>query len=172
MKKILSQTERFEQHKTLTASHVRKMAGTSKRPKGKPRYIEISHSPASEEKYKIQVTCVPSCLGKGFIWFFICPVTAKRCRKLHLIDGLYQHRSAIKSYYYAINPLPYINREYYKLCLQIQGKIDAERQMSEPQFKTHYAGKPTKRYLKCLKQIKNAGDFTMSGLINGSYDKM
>jgi hypothetical protein len=44
-------------------------------------------------KYDIQLTSIPSNLGKGSIWFFICPLKLKRCSKLHLINGSFMHRS-------------------------------------------------------------------------------
>jgi len=39
--------------------------------------------------YKIQLVCAPSNLGKGVVWFFVCPLTGKRCRKLYLANSFF-----------------------------------------------------------------------------------
>lgn len=45
-------------------------------------------------KYEVRLTSVPSNLGNGLIWYFICPITNKRCRKLYLIGKYFFHREA------------------------------------------------------------------------------
>ena len=49
---------------------------------------------------KRQLTSIPSNLGKGVVWYFICPFTWKRCRKLYLLDERFMHRSALPSEMY------------------------------------------------------------------------
>lgn len=51
--------------------------------------------------YVVPLVTIPSNLGKGKVWYFICPFTNKRCRKLHLIDCHFIHRSAVPSGVYA-----------------------------------------------------------------------
>jgi len=50
--------------------------------------------------YSVQLVSIPSNLGKGVVWFFICPRTGKRCRKLHCADTYFYHRSAFRGYFY------------------------------------------------------------------------
>ena len=52
------------------------------------------------------------------------------------------------------------HREFHKICLRIQGAIDAEKQMSDKRLKTQ-CRKATKRYLKRLKKIEQSAGFTM-----------
>ncbi len=50
-------------------------------------------------RYKIPLVSIPSNLGKGIIWYFICPKTQKRCRKLHLVGSYFYHRTAFNCLY-------------------------------------------------------------------------
>jgi hypothetical protein len=42
----------------------------------------------------VQLVSAPSNLGKGFVWYFVCPRPGKRCRKLYLADTYFYHREA------------------------------------------------------------------------------
>lgn len=50
--------------------------------------------------YRVQLVSVPSNLGKGVVWYFICPKTNKRCRKLYLVNTYFYHRSAFNGCMY------------------------------------------------------------------------
>jgi len=43
--------------------------------------------------YKVDLVNVPSNIGKGVVWFFVCPMTGKKCRKLYLVDTYFTSRS-------------------------------------------------------------------------------
>ena len=46
-------------------------------------YIELDYKYRDEPRnYKVYLTSTPSNLNRGEIWYFICPQTKKRCRKL------------------------------------------------------------------------------------------
>ena len=60
--------------------------------------------------------------------------------------------------------------KFNKLLIIKQGQIDAQKMIDKKYFKKYYAGKPTKRYLKCLKQIEAAGGISMLGIVNGNYN--
>jgi len=96
---------------------------------------------------------VPSNLGKGDFWYFPCPVTRKRCRKLYLGCGKFHQREAFIGCFYEKQ----VQSKYYKYLGNIIGKeFEADRayeEMQEPYFKKYYNGKPTKRYLRLLKKI-------------------
>jgi hypothetical protein len=58
-------------------------------------YLELDYKcNETPINYRVQLVSIPSNLGKGVVWFFICPRTGKRCRKLHLADIYFYHRSA------------------------------------------------------------------------------
>ena len=62
------------------------------------QYLYLSYNcNDNSHYYKILLTSIPSNLGKGVVWYFICPFTWKRCRKLHLLDERFMHRSALPS---------------------------------------------------------------------------
>ena len=52
--------------------------------KNKPESIDISYAYKGGEQIKqvIQISYLNTNLGKGFLYFFICPYTGKRCRKM------------------------------------------------------------------------------------------
>ena len=66
-------------------------------------YIKVNYKcNETDYNYKIQLVSIPSNLGKGIIYYFICPYTGKRCRKLHLINESFMHRSNLPSGMYSI----------------------------------------------------------------------
>ena len=103
--------------------------------------------------YNISLTSTPSNLGIGEIWYFICPFTHKRCRKLHLISERFMHRSNLPSGMYSTQ----IQSKGWRLMDKVYGsyfKLDeVYEELYSKHFKTHYNGKPTKRYLKLIQQI-------------------
>jgi hypothetical protein len=119
-------------------------------------YIELSYSYQTQQrKSRVYLTATKSNLGKGVFYYFVCPHTGKRCRKLYAIGGYFYHRSAFKSAMYGCQTKSHEQRDFGKY-LQVLNVSDA---MQKPYFKTTYAGKPTKRYLKLaarLEQIYNA----------------
>lgn len=51
-------------------------------------------------RYTIQLTTIKSNLGKGLIWYFVCPITNKRCRILYQLQGRFLHREAFSNAMY------------------------------------------------------------------------
>ena len=107
-------------------------------------------------KYKVQLVSVPSNLGKGVIWYFVCPHTGKRCRKLYLADTYFYHREAFKGCMYEKQTQSKKSR-YLDKTLGAYFKTDQlYEQLYKKNFKKQYAGKPTKNYLKLTQQIQKA----------------
>ena len=120
-------------------------------------YIELNYKFNDDPRnYKIQLVSIPSNLGKGKIWYFLCPQTNKRCRKLYQIGGYFLHREAFNGIYYETQ----IKSKHYRQLEKTLGSwLITDKLYSElysKHFRTHYNGKPTKRYLKIMKQIKEA----------------
>lgn len=118
-------------------------------------YIELDYNFNDDPRnYKIQLVSMPSNLGKGKIWYFLCPHTNKRCRKLYQIVGYFLHREAFKGIFYESQ----VHSKYYRNMDKTLGaffKTDKlYTELYSKHFRTHYNGKPTKRYLKLMKQIK------------------
>jgi len=107
-------------------------------------------------KYKVQLISVPSNLGKGVVWYFVCPRTGKHCRKLYLADTYFYHREAFKGCMYEKQTQSKKSR-YLDKTIGAYFKTDQlYEQLCKKNFKKQYAGKPTKKYLKLTQQIQRA----------------
>lgn len=120
-------------------------------------YIELEYRcNEAPVKYRVQLVSVPSNLGKGVVWYFICPCTDKRCRKLYLTDTYFYHRSAFKGGMYKKQTQSKKQR-YFDKTLSLYFRSDELfEQLYKKHFKKLYAGKPTKKYLKLTQQIQKA----------------
>ncbi len=114
-------------------------------------YIELDYKYRDEPRnYKVYLTSTPSNLNRGEIWYFICPQTKKRCRKLYSIGGYFLHREAF-------NGCMYETQTQSKKYREIDKKFGAFfSELYQKNFKKTYAGKPTKKYLRIMKQIQKA----------------
>jgi len=111
-------------------------------------------------KYRVQLVSALSNLGKGLVWYFICPRTGKRCRKLYLADTYFYHRSAFRGCMYEKQTQSKKSRDLDKM-LGVYFKSDQLfEQLSKKHFKKQYSGKPTKKYLKLTKQIQKVESIT------------
>lgn len=120
-------------------------------------YIELAYRYKDKpRKYKVYLTSTPSNLNKGKIWYFICPQTKKRCRKLYSIGGYFLHREAFNGCMYEIQTQ---SKKYRRLDKTFGVYFRANQlfeQLYKKHFKKQYAGKPTKKYLRIMKQIQKA----------------
>jgi len=99
---------------------------------------------------------MPYNLGKGLIWYFLCPQTNKRCRKLYSIGGYFLHREAFSGCMYETQTQSKKHRQLDKSLGAFFKTDDLYSQLYQKHFKKTYAGKPTKKYLRILEQIKKA----------------
>jgi hypothetical protein len=120
-------------------------------------YIELDYKcNEAPIKYRVQLVSAPSNLGKGVVWFFVCPRTGKRCRKLYLADTYFYHRSAFRGCMYEKQTQSKKSR-YLDKTLGVYFRSDQLfEQLYKKHFKKQYAGKPTKKYLKLTQQIQRA----------------
>jgi hypothetical protein len=110
--------------------------------------------------YTVQLVSALSNLGKGVVWFFICPLTGKRCRKLYLAETYFYHRSAFRGCMYEKQTQSKKSR-YLDKTLGLYFQTDQlYKQLYKKHFKKQYSGKPTKKYLKLTQQIKRAESIT------------
>ena len=120
-------------------------------------YLELDYKcNEAPIKYRVQLISAPSNLGKGVVWYFVCPRTGKRCRKLYLADTYFYHRSAFRGCMYEKQTQSKKSR-YLDKTLGAYFRTDQLfEQLYQKHFKKQYAGKPTKRYLKLTQQIQRA----------------
>lgn len=120
-------------------------------------YIEFDYQCNQQPiKYKAQLVSAPSNLGKGVVWYFVCPKTGVRCRKLYLADTYFYHRSAFRGCMYEKQTQSKKSR-YFDKTLGVYFKSEnLYSELYKKHFKKTYAGKPTKRYLRIMEQIQKA----------------
>jgi len=120
-------------------------------------YIELDYKYKDEPRnYKVYLTSTPSNLNRGEIWYFLCPQTNKRCRKLYSIGGYFLHREAFNGCMYETQTQ---SKKYRQLDKTLGAYFKSDNLYSElykKNFKKSYAGKPTKKYLKLTQQIQRA----------------
>lgn len=120
-------------------------------------YIELDYKYRDEPRnYKVSLVSMPSNLGKGLIWYFLCPETNKRCRKLYSIGGYFLHREAFNGCMYETQTQSKKYRQLDKTLGAYFKTDDLYSQLYQKHFKKTYAGKPTKKYLRLMKEIKKA----------------
>jgi hypothetical protein len=120
----------------------------------KDAFLDLAYNYKEEYRsYSIGLMTLPSNLGKGRVWYFICPVTGKRCRILYMIAGYFLHRDAFPGCMYECQTRSKKDRAFEKeigWCLVMDLLYD---QLNARNFKSHYAGKPTKRYLRLMNKF-------------------
>tara|TARA_R110002012_G_scaffold313517_1_gene525184 strand:- start:10756 stop:11346 length:591 start_codon:yes stop_codon:yes gene_type:complete len=120
-----------------------------------PPFIELIYNYNNEtRRYPVNLVSLPSNLGKGHIWYFLCPKTNKRCRKLYSVNGYFYHREAFKGCMYDTQTQ---SKSYRNLDKTLGAYFRTENlysQLRKKYFKKTYAGKFTKKYLKLVKQIE------------------
>lgn len=120
-------------------------------------YIALNYNYNDETRnYKVILTSIPSNLNRGEIWYFVCPATKKRCRKLYLIGGYFLHREAFNGCMYETQTK---SKRYRQLDKTLGAYFKSDNLYSElykKNFKKTYAGKPTKKYLRIMEQIQKA----------------
>ncbi len=124
-----------------------------------PAYAEFAYSVAKIPiTYRVNLVALPSNLGKGQIWYFTCPVTGVRCRKLHLVGSYLFHRSAFQGVIYELQTWSKKTRSEAKLPAYRNLFID--RVISEAyskRLRKTYRNKLTKRYLGFVKRLDKLG---------------
>jgi hypothetical protein len=120
-------------------------------------YIELDYKYRDEPRnYKVYLTSTPSNLNRGEIWYFICPQTKKRCRKLYSIGGYFLHREAFNGCMYETQTHSKKNRDLFKIIDPVFKSENLYSELYKKNFKKSYAGKPTKKYLRIMEQIQKA----------------
>lgn len=120
-------------------------------------YIELDYKYRDEPRnYKVSLVSMPSNLGKGLIWYFLCPQTNRRCRKLYSIGGYFLHREAFNGCMYETQTQSKKYRQLDKTLGAYFKSDNLYNELYKKNFKKTYAGKPTKRYLRIMEQIQKA----------------
>ncbi|MCL1648252.1 hypothetical protein M2T70_04745 [Elizabethkingia anophelis] len=99
----------------------------------------------------IEIASMRSNIGRGFIWYFVCPKTKRLSRILYLFNGSFLSQSAIPANYRQQN-LSRSDREIQDLFKHELG-MNSDK-LYKKYFRPFYKGKPTKRYLRIINKIE------------------
>lgn len=116
--------------------------------------LSYTYQQEHEVSYKVDLVSIESNLGIGRIWYFICPHTGKRCRKLYSAGKYFLHRDAYPNAMYECQTYSKHYRQINKVCKIMHGSDKLYEELYSKHFKTHYADKPTKRYIQILNELE------------------
>lgn len=135
-------------------------------------HVELNYKYNDEPvNYKIPLLPGPSNLGKGVVWYFSCPKTGKRCRKLYLISTYFLHRAAFSGCFYEKQTYSHRNRDLFRAFESLSSIDKAYETLHTKYFKSNYAGKPTKRYSKLIKIITSSEQINVREIEEMIYKK-
>lgn len=118
-------------------------------------YIELNYkSNGTPIKIRIALVTIPANIGNGRIWYFICPTTGKRCRKLYLNNGIFTHREAFAGMY-KIQTESHRNRQITQKYKPMYAGNEYD-QLQAKYFTRYYNDRPTKRFSRLIAKIKKA----------------
>jgi hypothetical protein len=101
--------------------------------------------------YIIPLIRVQSNLGKGWIYYFLCPETKKRCSKLYLLDERFVGLAAAKDGFYQKELRPKKLRSMDKENDRVRKLEKAVKKMADGYLT--YGGQPTKRLLQGIEAV-------------------
>lgn len=107
-----------------------------------------------EKRYRVNLTFQNSNLNGSKIWYFVCPKTGKRCRKLYCVDGYFFHRDAFSDSLYISQTLSKKARDLNKILGQAFGLDSLYSELLKKNLKKKYRGKPTKKLSALTKKIE------------------
>ena len=121
------------------------------------KFITLEYKQNGESiNYIVNIVSKPSNLGKGEIFYFVCPNTGKHCRKLYHNSKYFLHREAFNYLYYEKQTESKKTRYLHSVFDKAFLKDEVYEEQYKKHFKTHYNGKLTKRYKKILDKIKQS----------------
>ena len=131
----------------------------------------LSYSYSNEERldYSIQAIAIPTNLGIGKRWYFICPKTKKRCLKLIRPQNelYFLHRTAFPKVLYQKQRFSRKDWAFIRLFEMVFEADKLEMKIREPYRKKHYRGKPTPLKKKLIARNKKDLNFDID-----AYDEL
>ena len=94
------------------------------------------------------IVAKPSNLGKGNVWYFICPVSGLHCRILYDVQSKFVHRKAYPGQHYYMQVHSKTNRLIESLLPRQEAAIEKCKPHT---LREWYAGRWTKRYIRYIK---------------------
>jgi len=131
-------------------------------------YIHLDYSIRDNPiSYRVRFESLPSNLGKGRVWYFICPRTGKRCRTLYGIGAYFLSRHAFPNAMYRCQTEPKSERGFRRF-LTLNGTTKNPKAewdfQDRKHYRTHYKGRITKRYQDYLERTEKLKEVVESGI--------
>lgn len=115
--------------------------------------LDYTFDRTEKKRYDVRLITRPSNLGNGLLWFFLCPFTGRVCRKLHLINGDFKHRSSLPGLLYEKQLESKRCRSWHRMYAgEFCGDLYSE--LFSKYFKKYYQGKITKRFARISKKLQ------------------
>lgn len=126
----------------------------------KEKYIRLIYtntdyysSDKTDIDYKVKIIGIPSNLGKGYNYYFVCPFSFKLCKILYKAYGSHYFKSRYAYKYPIYYECQKCSKREYFMSRYFNFK-DRYDKFSESNIREFYKGKKTKSYLK-LEKLKN-----------------
>ncbi|WP_020594592.1 hypothetical protein [Spirosoma panaciterrae] len=116
-------------------------------------YVELEYTYNNQDQinYRINLVQQPSNLGKGQVWYFICPLTGERCRALYQVGKYFASRKAQPRTLYESQTYS----KHYRWLDKVYGPMfkaeKAYEELYKPYAKKHYRDKLTPKARKVMK---------------------
>lgn len=114
--------------------------------------LEYRINGKAKEQY-IDLSFEPSNLGVGEVWYFICPQTEKRCRKLVLWNGKFIHQSCIQNLYYKQQTESNTERVSFKWIRKHRKYLELVKKQEQKYYKPMYAGYDTRLAVRATQAL-------------------
>ncbi len=101
----------------------------------------------------IEIQIEPSNLGFGEVWYFLCPVSGRKCRKLVLWKGKFVHQSCIENHFYKQQTESTPERNSFNWIRKYKKHLELEKKQREKHYKPTYAGKHTKLDVRAMQAL-------------------
>ena len=115
-------------------------------------YLDYCLNGFNREQW-IEILIEPSNLGIGEVWYFRCPVTEKKCRKLVFWRGAFIHQSAIENHFYRQQTESAPKRTSMKWIRRYHEYQSLLKHQKSPYYKRTYAGNSTRLAVRATKAL-------------------
>jgi len=120
-------------------------------------FIQLEYEVDQEPvKYKIPLIQVPNNIGERFsaCWYFVCPFTDQKSKKLHFNGTYFIHRTGINNGYYYQQTLSKNQRNSFSQGKKLRSLKEIISKSSRKYFISHYDKEETKAYQRIKKAQK------------------
>jgi len=129
-------------------------------------YLELNYKcDEMPIKYRVNLVSISSNINRAKIWYFLCPNTHKRCRKLYMVNTYFLHREAFKGAMYEKQTYSKNTRQQFALWGRLFDSEKIYEEIYSKYFKTHYSGRPTRRYTNLCKRLQKAENISEADLV-------